>query len=71
MSVGLTSDKPDNKRNQQLHKVYESSGKVARLKRNATVDKSKHYQKKKANFNVDVDTEKLAYEICLRKKEKK
>ena len=45
-SIGLTSDKPQNKKNQKLHKVYESNGKIARLKRSVTIDKIKVYSKK-------------------------
>ena len=71
VSVGLTSDKPENKKNQSLHKVYESNGKIARLKRNATIDKKNRYHKRVSNFNVDVETEKKAYQIAINKKTKK
>ncbi len=71
VSVGLTSDKPTNKKNQQLHKVYESNGKIARLKRNATIDKKKRYHKRVANFNVDEETEKKAFTIGMKKISKK
>ena len=68
ISVGLTSDKPNNKRNQKLHKVYESNGKIARLKRNATIDYKKYYHKKVANFSVDIETEKKAIQLSKYKK---
>ena len=69
-SVGLTSDKPKNKKNQKLHKVFESNGKLARLKRNVTIDIKNHYHKRTANFNVDVDTENKALKIVENKKGK-
>ena len=68
LSVGLTSDKPDDKKNQKLHKVYESNGKVARLKRNVTIDKTNKYSKKNASFNVDTETESKVLEMAKRKK---
>lgn len=71
VSVGLTSDKPNNKRNQELHKVYESNGKIARLKRNADFNKCYYYSKKPANFNVDIETEKKAIIIANNKLAKK
>ncbi len=71
VSVGLTSDDPKNKRNQELHKVYESNGKIARLKRNATIDKKNRYHKRVLNFNVDLETEKKAYFLGINKKNKK
>lgn len=71
LSVGLTSDKPNNKRNQELHKVYESNGKIARLKRNATIDKKNIYHKRVSNLNVDLETEKKAYLLAMNKKLKK
>lgn len=64
VSVGLTSDKPDNDRNQKLHKVQESNGKIARLKRNATIDKKSTYTKEKANFVIDKLSEDKARKIC-------
>ena len=71
VSVGLTSDDPKNKRNQELHKVYESNGKIARLKRNAVIDKKNRYHKRLSNFNVDIETEKKAYLLAMNKKTKK
>ena len=71
ISVGLTSDKPGNKKNQKLHKVYESNGKISRLKRNATIDKKYKYSKRNANFNVDVVTENKALLISQKKKKYK
>ena len=70
VSVGLTSDDSKNKRNQKLHKVYESNGTIARLKRNADIDDKKNYQKRVANFNVDTITERKARIIGLRKLKK-
>ena len=70
ISVGLTSDKPNDKKNQKLHKVYESNGKIARLKRNITIDKTNRYSKKNANFNVDIDTEKKAINMVKKKNKK-
>ncbi|MGM9971048.1 MAG: hypothetical protein ACI35W_01400 [Anaeroplasmataceae bacterium] len=71
VSVGLTSDKSDNKKNQSLHKVYESNGKIVRLKRNATIDDKVRYSKRKANFNVDTETEEKAYLLAINKLAKK
>lgn len=71
VSVGLTSNKPSDKRNQKLHKVYESNGKIARLKRNATIDSKIIYKKKVANFHVDEETEKIAFRIGINKMVKK
>ena len=71
VSVGLTSNKPNNPRNQKLHKVYESNGKIARLKRNADIKDKKNYSKRKANFNIDIDSEQKAYQIGMNKKNKK
>lgn len=71
VSVGLTSDNPDNKRNQQLHKVYESNGKIARMKRSATVDSKSFYKKKKAGFHIDEESEKKAIIIGNNKMAKK
>lgn len=68
ISVGLTSDKPSDKKNQSLHKVYESNGKIARLKRNATIDDKNKYHKRTANFNVDTQSELKAFLIAKRKK---
>lgn len=70
-SVGLTSDNPKNKRNQKLHKVYESNGKIARMKRSATIDKKNTYDKKVANFNIDIESEKKASIIVHNKSKKK
>ena len=69
-SVGLTSDKPYNKKNQKLHKVFESNGKVARLKRSVTIDKIKVYTEKNASFTVDIDTENKALIMVENKKGK-
>ena len=71
VSVGITSDKPGNKKNQSLHKVYESNGKVARLKRNATIDSKNRYHKKIANFNVDIVTEEKAIKLGKNKIKKR
>lgn len=71
ISVGLTSDKPNNKKNQSLHLVYESNGKIARMKRDATIDNNKTYDKKTANFHIDIESEKIAYEKGMRKLAKK
>ena len=70
-SVGLTSDNPKNKRNQKLHKVYESNGKIARMKRSATIDKKSTYSKNVANFNIDIESEKKASIIIHNKSKKK
>ena len=70
ISVGLTSDKPGNKKNQKLHIVYESNGKIARLKRNVTIDKTNKYSKKNANFNVDIETEDKAVDMVKKKNKK-
>lgn len=70
-SVGLTSDRPSNKKNQKLHLVYESNGKIARMKRNVTIDNKSKYSKKRANFNVDTVSEEKAYGMYMRKKAKK
>ena len=71
ISVGLTSDKPNNPNNQNLHKVYESNKKIARLKSSGTFDNKKHYSKDLANFNVDVETEERAKRIGINLKNKK
>lgn len=71
ISVGLTSDKPNDKKNQKLHKVYESNGKIARLKRNITIDIIVKYKKKNANFNVDIDTEKKVIDMAKKRENKK
>lgn len=71
VSVGLTSDKPDNKKNQKLHLVYESNGKIARLKSSATIDNKKYYHKRLASFNVDIETEKKAFILGQNKSNKK
>lgn len=71
VSVGLTSDKPNNKKNQSLHLVYESNGKIARMKRDATIDNKKAYDSKPANFHIDEESEKIAYEKGMRKLAKK
>lgn len=71
VSVGLTSDKPDNKRNQELHKVYESNGKIARMKRSATIASKNLYDKKKAGFHIDEESEKKAIIIGNNKMAKK
>lgn len=71
ISVGLTSDKPGIKRNQELLKVYESNGKIARLKRNADFDYKKRYKKELANFHIDKESEALAVKIGMNKKAKK
>ena len=70
ISVGLTSNNPNNKRNQKLHIVFESNGKTARLKNTATVDKKNKYSKKNANFTVGIETEEKALAISKSKKEK-
>ena len=54
-----------------MHKVYESNGKIARLKRNAVIDKKNRYHKRLSNFNVDIETEKKAYLLAMNKKTKK
>ena len=71
VSVGLTSDKPDNPNNQKLHKVFESNKKIARLKSSGTVDKINRYSKNIANFNVDIESEEIAKRIGLKLKNKK
>ena len=71
ISVGLTSNKPGDKKNQKLHKVYESNGKIARLKSSGTIDKKNRYSVRKANFNVDLETEKKAIAIAHNLKDKK
>ena len=71
ISVGLTSDKPGIKRNQELPKVHESNGKIARLKRNADFDYKKRYKKELANFHIDMKSEALAVKIGMNKKAKK
>ena len=68
LSVGLTSDKPGNKKNQKLHKVYESNGKVARMKRSVTNDKKIYYKKNNACFNVDIESELKAIDKVINKK---
>ena len=55
---------------QKLHKVYESNGKIARLKSSATIDKRNRYNKV-ALFNVDIDTEKKAFILGRNKRQKK
>ena len=59
-----------NKKNQKLHKVFESNGKIARLKRNATFKTKSLYHKRTASINVDVDTENKALIIVKNKKGK-
>ena len=71
ISVGLTSDKPGIKRNQDLHKVHESNGKIARLKRNADFDFKNRYKKEIANFHIDKESEAIAIKIGINKKAKK
>lgn len=71
ISVGLTSDKPGIKRNQDLHKVHESNGKIARLKRNADFDYKNRYKKETANFHIDKESEAIAIKIGINKKAKK
>jgi hypothetical protein len=56
ISVGLTSDKPNNPKDQKLHIVYESNNKIARLKSSGTIDKKNRYSDNIAKFNVDVET---------------
>ena len=70
VSVGLTSDKPPDKKNQKLHKVYESNGKIARLKNSATIDKKGKYSKKNANFHIDLESEERAKKLASNKKSK-
>lgn len=69
ISVGLTSDNPKNKRNQKLNKVYESRGKISRLKRNATYDSIYNYSKK-MNFTIDEQSEEKAIKIANNKLKK-
>ena len=68
ISVGLTSDKPKNAKNQKLLIVYESNGKKARLKSCATIDKKIKYSKDNAKFNVDIEAEKKALELSQAKR---
>ena len=70
VSVGLTSDNPNNNDNQKLHKVYESNNKVVRLKSSATIDKTSKYSKENANFNIDVESEQRAKYLSNNKKDK-
>lgn len=63
VSVGLTSDKPNNARNQKLHKVYESNGKIARLKREAVIDDKNKYHQRTAGFTIDTISEIKATRI--------
>ena len=65
ISVGLTFDKPGNKKNQKLHKVYESNGKIARLKSSGTIDKKNRYSNNIVKFNVDIDTEKKQLKLLI------
>lgn len=67
VSVGLTSDKPGDKKNQSLQLVKESSGKISRLKRNATIDLKKNYDNKVSNIKVDKKTEEIVKQKCINK----
>jgi hypothetical protein len=70
VSVGLTSNKPENDDNQKLRKVYESNNKIVRLKSSATIDKKNKYSKVNANFNVDIESENIAKTMGYNKKDK-
>ena len=61
----------NNERNQELPKVHESNGKIARLKRNADFDYKKRYKKELANFYIDKESEALAVIIGMNKNAKK
>ena len=70
ISVGLTSDKPNNNDNQKMHKVYESNKKIARLKNSATIDKKNRYSKENAKFNIDKASEEKVKKMANNKKDK-
>lgn len=63
ISVGLTTKNPRN----DLIKVKYSNGETAYMKRTATRQSKKLYDKKKLNYTLDKDSEKLAYEIAIKK----
>lgn len=63
ISVGLTSKNPRN----DLIKIKYSNGETAYMKRTATRQNKKLYDKKKLNYTLDKKSEDLAYDIAIRK----
>ena len=50
---------------------YNRNRSQPRLKRNADIKDKKNYSKRKAKFNIDIDSEQKAYQIGMNKKNKK
>lgn len=68
ISLGLTSDDPESKRNRKMHPVYESNNILGRMHRSAEINNKDVFDSNNANFKVDVDTANKAREKAARRK---
>lgn len=63
ISIGLTTKNPRG----DLIKVTYSNGKTGYMKRTATRESKKKYDKERLNYHVDKKSEEIAYRIAMNK----